>query len=72
MATPGLPPRPTTRSQGPEPLDLRRQRGPYPSRISAQIRYRHTANSQVSDLHTLPIAKGVTSQVVWYRAVSQA
>jgi hypothetical protein len=33
------------------------------ARISAQIRYRQTANSQVGDLYALQTAEGVTSQV---------
>jgi hypothetical protein len=36
---------------------------PKPYYCSAQIRYRQTANSQVSDPHTLQTAEGVTSQV---------
>ena len=61
MPTPGRPPRPAG-TEDAEPADLRRRPGPAPSRMSAQIRYRQTANSQVGTPHTLQTADGVTSQ----------
>lgn len=53
MPAPSRPLRPTAESYGAKPADLRqRDRALLRARISAQIRYRQTANSQVGDPHT--------------------